>query len=86
VRTAGVEIRGGKLRLRTLALTLAPGATGSASAAPKAPAEPVALSVQVKLDGVALECRHRVEDGKIVVELAVEAVIESGKKLEVAIA
>jgi uncharacterized protein (DUF608 family) len=86
VQTAGVEIRWGKLRLRTLALTLAPGATGSASAAPKAPAEPVALSVQVKLDGVALECRHRVEDGKIVVELAVEAVIESGKKLEVAIA
>jgi uncharacterized protein (DUF608 family) len=85
-QTAAVEIRWGKLRLRTLALTLAGGATGSPSASTKTPAEPVALSVQAKLGGAPLECRHRVEEGKIVVELAREAVIEKGKKLEVTIA
>ena len=79
VQTASVEIRWGKLRLRMLALALAGGATGSASASSKAPAEPVALSVQAKLDGVALECRHRVEDGKIVVELARAAVSRKGR-------
>jgi hypothetical protein len=72
VHTADVEIRWGKLRLRTLALTLASGAAPG--------------TARVTLNGAPLECRHHVEEGKIVVELAAEAVIEKGQKLEVRIA
>ncbi len=69
VRTASVEIRWGRLRLRTLAL-----AEG---------AKPT--DVHVKLGGAPLACRHRVEGGRLIVALAVEAVIETGQKLEVTI-
>jgi len=56
----------------TLALALAEGAQPG--------------NVQVKLGGAQLACQHRVENGKVIINLTAEAVIHSGQNLEVAIA
>lgn len=67
-----IEVKWGKLRLRTLAFAL------PETAAPK--------TVRVTAAGAEAACKHRVEDGRIVIELAAEAVLEAGQKIEVAVA
>jgi uncharacterized protein (DUF608 family) len=67
-----IELKWGKLRLRSLAFALAEKAN------PK--------SVRVTANGAEVACKHRVENGKIVIDLAAEAVIQAGQKIEVAIA
>jgi len=67
-----IELKWGKLRLRSLAFALAEKAN------PK--------SVRVTANGAEVACKHRVENGKVVIDLAAEAVIQAGQKIEVAIA
>ncbi len=67
-----IELKSGKLRLRTLTFALADKAN------PK--------GVRVTVNGTEAACQHRVENAKIVIELAAETVLQAGQKIEVAIA
>jgi hypothetical protein len=37
-------------------------------------------------NGEEVACQHRVEQGKIVIELAAEAILQAGQKMEITIA
>ena len=67
-----IELKWGKLRLRSLALALAE------KADPK--------SVRVTVNGAEAACKHRVENGRVVIDLAADAVIRAGQKIEVTVA
>jgi hypothetical protein len=67
-----IELKWGKLHLRSLAFALAEKAN------PK--------SVRVTANGAEAPCKHRVENGRVVIDLAAEAVIQAGRKIEVIIA
>lgn len=61
-------MRYGKLRLRTISL---------------APVEKVPVSVKVKANGKKVNCSSELKDGKLLVSLAADVVIEAGKMLEI---
>jgi non-lysosomal glucosylceramidase len=67
-----IELRWGTLRLRSLAFAL--------------PENAVPQRVTFSANGGALDCKHRVEDGNVLIELAQEVVLKAGQKLEIAIA
>jgi uncharacterized protein (DUF608 family) len=67
-----VEIHWGKLRLRSLAFALAEKANPN--------------SVRVVANGAEVACQHRLENGRIVIDLAAEAVLQAGQKIEITIA
>jgi hypothetical protein len=67
-----VELKWGKLRLRSLAFALAENAN------PK--------SARVTVNGAEAPCKHRVENGRVVIDLAADAVIQAGQKIEVTVA
>jgi hypothetical protein len=71
-QTETIEVKHGRLRLRSLAFVVA------ADFEPK--------SVCVALDGAELVAKHRVEGRSVTIELAADTVIEAGKKLEATIA
>jgi len=66
-----IELKWGKLRLRRLAFALAE------KAAP--------TNIRLSADGVDLNCKHRVENDRIVIDLAAETVLQAGHKIEIAI-
>ncbi len=66
-----IELKWGKLRLRSLAFALAEKAKPN--------------SVRVAANGAEVACRHRLENGRIVIDLAAEAVLQAGQKMEVTI-
>ena len=67
-----IELKWGKLHLRGLAFALADKAN------PK--------SVRVTANGAEAPCKYRLENGKLVIDLAADAVIQAGRKIEVIIA
>ncbi len=67
-----IELKWGKLRLRSLAFALADKAN------PK--------SVRVTANGAEAACKHRVENGKLLIDLAADAVITAGQKIDVTVA
>ena len=67
----GIEVKRGRLRLRSLAFE---------SAVEKAPRE-----LAVNLGGQAIAATHTVQDGKIVVSLGSDVTIEAGQRLDVLI-
>jgi hypothetical protein len=67
-----VELRWGKLRLRSLAFALAEKANPQ--------------NVHVVANGVPVTCRHRIENGTITIDLADETILQAGQKLEITIA
>jgi uncharacterized protein (DUF608 family) len=67
-----VELKWGKLRLRSLAFALAENAK--------------AKSVRVTVNGAEAVCKHRVENGRVLIDLAADAVIQAGQKIEVTVA
>lgn len=71
VQTDSVEVRWGKLRLRSLAF---------------APAENVQpQSVRVKVAGAEVAAKHETTNGRVRITLAAEVVLEPGQKIEVTI-
>ncbi len=66
-----IAVRWGKLRARTLAFTLAE------------KAQPA--SVKVTLQGQELPCRHMLQDGRLLITLAADAVVSTGQALEIVI-
>ncbi len=66
---ATIELKHGRLRLRELAFDVADGVRPE--------------SVRVSLDGNPLTIRHRREGATVVLELAAEATLEAGGKLEI---
>ncbi|MCY3024282.1 MAG: GH116 family glycosyl hydrolase, partial [Planctomycetota bacterium] len=67
-----IELKSGKLRVKTLAFAL------PEKAQPKA--------VSVTLNGQAVQAAHAVEGNRITITLAADATIQAGQKLEIAIA
>jgi hypothetical protein len=67
-----IELKWGKLRLRTLAFALADKAN------PK--------GVRVTANGAEVAFKHRIDNGKAVIDLAAETVLQTGQTIEVAIA
>jgi hypothetical protein len=67
-----VELKWGKLRLRRLAFAL--------------PDKVVPKNVRVVANGAEVACQHHVEQGRIVIELAAETLLQAGQKMEITIA
>jgi hypothetical protein len=67
-----LELKWGSLRLRSLAFAL------SENTAPK--------TVIIVANGAELACQHRVEQGKIAIELAADTFLQAGQKMVITIA
>jgi len=66
-----IAVRWGSLRVRTLAFTLAEKVRPT--------------SVKVTLQGKELPCRHTLQDGRLLITLAADAIIAAGRSLEITI-
>ena len=66
-----IELKWGKLRLRSLAFAL--------------PVKTVPKNVCVVLGGTAVASRYRVENGRVVIDLAAQVVLQAGERIDVTI-